>query len=353
MYTLIDSLTAYLSGLYRHGIYFISDNAGWSFDWDIRYLMRGLQERHIYSRVVRSPERLRNQIVHFWDRYAYLTQDDSAWHQHNRVLLTWFHGSPDEPEMQLLFQKLQAVVQRLEKIVTSCETSRQNLLRTGIPDEKALVIPLGVDTAVFKPPSAEERMAVRQRLGIPPEAFCIGSFQKDGSGWDEGNDPKFIKGPDIFLRVVHRLAKQHPIFVLLTGPARGYVKRRLERLKIPYQHEFVSDYPALAQYYAALDAYLITSRDEGGPKSLMESWATGVPVVSTRMGMPADWIRPGENGLLAEVEDVDGLTAAMERLMTDAALRDGLVRQAAQDVQKLDWRLIATQYYQQVYQPLL
>ena len=56
------------------------------------------------------------------------------------------------------------------------------------------------------------------------------------------------------------------------------------------------DYFSVVDYYRASDLYLITSRSEGGPLSLTESWATGVPVVSTRVGMSADYIRDGENG---------------------------------------------------------
>jgi glycosyltransferase involved in cell wall biosynthesis len=49
--------------------------------------------------------------------------------------------------------------------------------------------------------------------------------------------------------------------------------------------------------------------------------ASGVPVVSTRVGQAAELVRDGENGLLAEVDDVDALTAAVARVAADAELR--------------------------------
>ena len=110
--------------------------------------------------------------------------------------------------------------------------------------------------------------------------MVIGSFQKDGKGWGEGNEPKLIKGPD----------------VLLTGPARGYVKTGLESLKIPCKHLYLQDYREIGKYYQALDAYLVTSREEGGPKGVLESMASGIPLISTRVGQAQDLVKQGING---------------------------------------------------------
>ncbi len=74
------------------------------------------------------------------------------------------------------------------------------------------------------------------------------------------------------------------LFVLLTGPARGYVRRELERLAIPYRHVFAKDRAELARAYHALDVYVVASRQEGGPKAVLEALASGVPLVTTRVG---------------------------------------------------------------------
>ena len=68
-------------------------------------------------------------------------------------------------------------------------------------------------------------------------AFVVGSFQKDGVGWEEGLEPKLIKGPDVLLAAVERLRQRVPeLWLLLTAPARGYVKEGLERIGVPYRH---------------------------------------------------------------------------------------------------------------------
>ena len=69
----------------------------------------------------------------------------------------------------------------------------------------------------------------------------------------------------------------------------------------------MSDYKDVVRYYSVLDVYLITSRTEGGPKLVLEAFACGIPVVSTRVGMCADLIDDSVNGFLCDIEDVDNL----------------------------------------------
>ena len=129
-------------------------------------------------------------------------------------------------------------------------------------------------------------------LGLPGGAFVVGSFQKDGVGWGEGLEPKLIKGPDVLLAVAERLAETLPeLHFLLTGPARGYVRSGLERLGIPYRHLLLPDVDAVAEMYPAIDVCLVASRDEGGPRAVLESMATRVPLVTTRVGQAADLVR--------------------------------------------------------------
>ena len=107
---------------------------------------------------------------------------------------------------------------------------------------------------------------MRNKLKIPKDALVIGSFQKDGIGWGDGMKPKFIKGPDIFVETLRILSKKGlPIYALITGPARGYVIELLKQNNIPYHHSYVSRAEDLVPFYQALDIYLITSREEGGP----------------------------------------------------------------------------------------
>lgn len=346
-----------LSSRQECGVYFISDRANWAFDQITSSLIKELEERlGVRAHKSRNPWRLTGQIIHFINRYAILKGPYQDLRTSNQVFLNWYHGgesgtgSAFDPLLDSLFD----VQHLLQKVVVPCTIAHQALVDYGVPTNKLVVIPIGVALDQFKQRSELDRIRIRAGLKIPQKAVCIGSFQKDGAGWGEGREPKLVKGPDVFLNVIDRLSKLYSnLHVLLTGPARGYVKQGLVSLGIAYTHHYVSNYKDMVDYYNALDVYLITSRSEGGPMSLLESWATGVPVVSTRVGMPADLIIHGENGLLADVDDVTGLTEAMSNLIEDEQLSNQCRENAFHDAKEFDWSLIAKEYYERLYKPVL
>jgi glycosyltransferase involved in cell wall biosynthesis len=162
---------------------------------------------------------------------------------------------------------------------------------------------------------------------VRPErgAFVVGSFQKDGVGWSEGLEPKLIKAPDVLVAMLERIYRIAPeLHVLLSGPARGYVRRELDRVGIPYRHTVAESREELARAYHALDAYVVPSRQEGGPKGVLEAMAAGVPLASTRVGQAQDLVEDGRNGLLVDVNDAEALAEALLRLHHDTALRGSL-----------------------------
>jgi glycosyltransferase involved in cell wall biosynthesis len=214
-------------------------------------------------------------------------------------------------------------------------------------------IPIGVDTGYFTFADAAMRSAAKKRLGIPEDRLCIGSFQKDGVGWGEGMEPKLIKGPDVFLEAVSLIARDRSVFVLLTGPARGYVKTGLERLGVPYRHVFLDDYLKIIECYHALDLYLMTSREEGGPKSIMESMSSGTPIVATRCGMAEDLLVDGTNGALAQVGDSGAVAARALELLSDPVRLDTILGQARRDVMACDWQTVGQSHWDNIYSLLL
>ena len=85
----------------------------------------------------------------------------------------------------------------------------------------------------------------------------------------------------------------------------------LERLGIPYRHALLDDVDAVARAYEAIDVCVVASRDEGGPRAVLESMATGVPLVTTRVGQAADLVEHGVNGWMVDVEDVEALAGSV------------------------------------------
>jgi len=175
-------------------------------------------------------------------------------------------------------------------------------------DVRQDLIRIGINTDYFPFQTPESRRAAREMLGLPQSAVVIGSFQKDGQGWGRGLKPKLIKGPDVLCDTLATLKQRVPeLHVLLTGPARGYVKDRLEQAGIPYTHHYLNRYTEIGRYFQSLDAYIVASRQEGGPKAIFEAMSSGVPIISTRVGQAMDVVEHGVNGWIVESEDAEGL----------------------------------------------
>lgn len=333
---------------------FVTEGADWTIHYIGKGYVDGIEARYPGTiELTAKPYRLFDRIVHFGSQFFWRLWADSL-SPSNKVIVTYFHGKrEDGPEMAQNIDYLLGNLDRVARVVTASSLMERRLLDFGVSRAKLTRVPLGVDTALFRPPTASERQAARARLSVPDGALCIGSFQKDGVGWGDGLMPKLIKGPDVFVEAAARLARQFKIFVLLTGPARGYVMRGLSLHGVPYRHVFHDRYQDIAASYQALDLYLVASREEGGPQSLLESMACGVPLVSTKAGMAKDVIVDGENGALADVDDIESLVALSADLLSNPPKAETFKAKGIAMAKRYDWSIVAMQLYDKVYKDLL
>ena len=337
---------------FKFRLSYVIEHARWSIREDGRQIVEQLnKQKLIRSRLSEQYLGLWGQIVHFGCEHV-LFKGELA---HRLLLcgrprvLTVFHVVKDWPGTQDLI-KLCGVV---ETVHTTCELTVKELVRLGVPRVKIVKVPLGVDTVLFHPPTAEERAQVRRDLNIQDSAIAVGSFQKDGSGWGDGSIPKLIKGPDIFCDVIERLARRFLIHVVLTGPARGYVKNRLDAAGISYTHRYEEDFRRLFHFYHALDLYLVASLNEGGPKAILESMASGVPLVTSAVGMAPEVIRDGVNGFLCPPGDAAALANAAEVLIESPERRTAMARAGLETITNYRWEEIAARYFREIYSPLI
>lgn len=287
------------------------DSSGWVLDWEMRELNRICRRlgvpvvkpiwKHSYN-----PQSI------FFSNQFFLQNDDWMKLLPHRIGFAYFHGLPmtEEEEFDRVYRALKKHHEKISRIQVSHTEMRDAVLQTGIDPSKVFLIPIGINLDYFPFRSMEQKRNARLELGVPQSAFMVGSFQKDGVGWEDGLEPKLIKGPDVFVETMKRLKKEIPeLFVMLSGPARGYVKKGLEEADIPYLHIYLQSYPEIARLFQALDLYVVASRQEGGPKAILESMASGVPLVTTRVGQAMDLVKHGQNAWMTDVEDVDALAS--------------------------------------------
>ncbi len=286
----------------------VSDTASWVIDEEMRALANVATTLGIKVANPRWERGSRKQSV-FYGSQFYLF-DDFWLKSSHRIGVAYFHGKPGtgHQEFDDLFAKVKKHHERLARVQVSHSEMRDVLLTTGIAPEKLHLIPIGINLSLFQQQTADLKRQARAHFKIPQSATVIGSFQKDGVGWAEGHEPKLIKGPDVFIQAMKALKGHIPeLQIVLSGPARGYVKAGLEKLGIPYHHFNLPNYADIGQLFQTLDLYMITSRQEGGPKAVLESMASGIPLVTTRVGQAMDMVRHGVNGWMTEVDDVEAL----------------------------------------------
>lgn len=299
------------------------DEGGWVLDEEIRDLQAMCRTSGIRAVSGGWEAVALRQCVFYASQFVLLNPPKDRGH---RMCFAYFHGRPGSglPEFDTVFEHLRKTHDRWARVQVSHSEMHDVVLSSGIAPEKVRLIPIGIRLGMFPLCTTETRAVVRKRLGIPAAAFVVGSFQKDGNGWGEGLEPKRIKGPDVLVNALRKLKGRIPdLFVLLCGPARGYVKRGLAEAGIPFRHVFAKRYEEIPALYQALDVGLVTSRQEGGPKAVLESMASGVPLVTTRVGQAMDLVQDGKNGFMVDVEDVDGLVHSVERVheLSDADRR--------------------------------
>src|ERR687887_401776 len=104
------------------------------------------------------------------------------------------------------------------------------------------------------------------------------------------------------------------------------VERRAKQLGIVRHCLFLGYQEDVAPFYAAFDALVLPSANEGTPVSVIEALASARPVVATRVGGVPDVVRDGEEGFLVETGDTGGLAERLTRLARDPELRRRLGR---------------------------
>ena len=307
-------------------LFVVGDDRGWSID-DDRARLTATALRLGYEVAPAAWARFSRRQVVFHHSHFDALQPRWLGLSH-RLGLSYFHGrpgTPGYPEFDRAYETLRRHAARVDRVQVTHAEMHDLVVGAGVEPERVCRIPIGVDIERFPYGDFDARTAARQGLDVPASAFVVGSFAKDGVGLGKGLDPKPIKGPDILVATLVRVRRDAPdLFVLLTGPARGFVRRELERLGLPYRHVRLAGRDELAPAYHALDVHLVASRQEGGPKAVLEAMAAGVPLVTTRVGQAPELATDGLDALLADVEDVEALADAVLRIRGDSALRESL-----------------------------
>nr|WP_157327388.1 glycosyltransferase family 4 protein [Bradyrhizobium cajani] len=187
---------------------------------------------------------------------------------------------------------------------------------------QATVIPHGVDTDVYAPPT--DRAAAFAESSLPGR-YAIGCFGR----------VRAQKGTDVFVDAMCRLLPRYPDFTaVIVGQVTpeqtvfaNDLKKRIESAGLQSRIVITGELPIeqVQRWYQRLTIYAFTSRNEGFGLTLIEAMAAGSALVAARAGAAGLVVEDGVTGVLIPTGDADALAAALEPLMrdVDAALAMG------------------------------
>ena len=133
-----------------------------------------------------------------------------------------------------------------------------------------------------------------------------------------------IKRPLDLVRTLRSLVDQGVDAVLVLvgdGEDRQQTEALARELGVADRCRLVGFQQGIRAWYAAFDATLMTSANEGTPVVAIESLAAERPVVATRAGGTATVVTDGESGFLAAIGDIDALAGRLAELARDPELR--------------------------------
>lgn len=156
------------------------------------------------------------------------------------------------------------------------------------------------------------------------------------------------KNQKMLLEAFARLRQQFPDYTLTIygeGPARQDLEAHIAQLGLTGAVELPGSVKNVHDQIADAELFVLPSDFEGMPNALIEAMCLGLPVISTKVSGATDLI-DGENGLLTEVGDTEGLYTAMQQMLIDNDMRRNCAEKATLLNDRLQVERILAQWMQ-------
>ncbi|HET7767629.1 MAG TPA: glycosyltransferase [Chloroflexota bacterium] len=213
------------------------------------------------------------------------------------------------------FRLLERLLSRLtDRVIAVSDAEAQDAIRNGVVrGNQITVIPNGVVSADF-PTQRQPIERLAPQLGAWSGAPLVGTIAR--------MTPQ--KDPLTWLRLAARVRESLPaarfVWIWGGGALEQDVYDETDRLGLRQHVAFLGHRPDARQLLGALDVFLLTSRFEGLPYSVIEALAARTPVVATDVAGTRDVVKHGLTGLLAQPGAIAALAEHVLTLLRDQAL---------------------------------
>jgi glycosyltransferase involved in cell wall biosynthesis len=193
-----------------------------------------------------------------------------------------------KPHRMLIMRWLGRYAHRV--VALSEKTQREMIAAFHLPADRTAVIPNVIDPAEFFP--IAERAALRNQLGINPDAFLIGSIASLNA----------VKNHAATLQVLRRLRDEglsFEAYFLGEGKERAFLESVRRNLKLEGIVHMPGNKRPVAPWLQTLDLVVHPSYSEGKPLALLQAIACRVPIIASRIEGNAAVLGENHPGLFA------------------------------------------------------
>jgi glycosyltransferase involved in cell wall biosynthesis len=251
--------------------------------WDIRVL--GRLTRLFRNRKAAAVVTVGAGDKMFWGRLA-------AWRAGVPVVLSAIHSTGWPDGIGRMNRMLTPIT---DGFIGVAEAHGRYLVeREGFPAAKVHVIPNGVDCDRFHP--SIDGSPIRRELGIDrnaPVAGIVAALRP------EKNHALLL---DAFA-IARQSVPDANLLIVGDGPERPAMESQIARLGLEKSVHLLGTRDDIPQILSAMEVFVLTSRMEANPVSILEAMAMGKPVVAPRVGSIPQSVLDGETGYLSEPND--------------------------------------------------
>jgi glycosyltransferase involved in cell wall biosynthesis len=252
----------------------------------------------------------------------------------------------NDPYRQIGFHRWagRRLARSMDLHITHSRGIRDSVLRAyaGRP-RRVEVVSLGIDLDRFRRDLADPARVAGYRGGAAPVVGAIGRLVPQ-------------KAMHVLIAATPALLEAHPalrVLIVGDGPLRADLEAQAARLGVAHAVRFAGYQDDVVSAYAAMDVFVLPSRDEGFGLVFLEAMAVGVPVVGTRVIGSEDAVEDGVTGLLVPYADPAALAAAVRGILASPDLAGRLRDTAAERVRRVYSREQCAARVEELYRELL
>jgi glycosyltransferase involved in cell wall biosynthesis len=223
---------------------------------------------------------------------------------------------PHAGRFDAIYNRVESLMGRMgHTIVVSADEAAFARDRLGIPASRLHLIPNGVDLDTFSPASVAQKRRLRETFNLPVDRLILGCIGRSSEQ----------KDPVTLYRAFAKAAAARPVALLHVGKGEldGVLDQIIRETGLG-ESIFRRPYTSTpADFYRAVDGFILTSRYEGFSLAMLEALAVNLPLILSDAPGNRDLLKqPLSHAWRAAPGDVDGfadrIIAWHDRVRNDA-----------------------------------